>query len=282
MTMLHRNWLYSGVTLSILLGACSIEDVEQEETLILSDEIEDKEDMFVNQSQSIIKNTIDVEKELKNYQATIKITDFISSQTKQVEKVTEGALAYQKEPEVTYTTFSRYGLDQEGNEGKVEESLSVVATDESLFSNHNGQGWEELNSDVELSSLLSLNYSPKAQLSLLQGISEFVSVREYDDLYILSIEANGDDLDDMALHMELFDQSLLGIEDIAQHESTFEVSQLDFMLFINKDSFQLEKSTTVFEFVIHAPDEEYAVRKNVTVTRPSVNNPEGIHYPSVH
>ncbi len=151
-----------------------------------------------------------------------------------------------------------------------------------FFSNHNGQGWEELNSDVELSSLLSLNYSPKAQLSLLQGISEFVSVREYDDLYILSIEANGDDLDDMALHMELFDQSLLGIEDIAQHESTFEVSQLDFMLFINKDSFQLEKSTTVFEFVIHAPDEEYAVRKNVTVTRPSVNNPEGIHYPSVH
>ncbi len=133
MTMLHRNWLYSGVTLSILLGACSIADVEQEETLILSDEIEDKEDMFVNQSQSIIKNTIDVEKELKNYQATIKITDFISSQTKQVEKVTEGALAYQKEPEVTYTTFSRYGLDQEGNEGKVEESLSVVATDESLF-----------------------------------------------------------------------------------------------------------------------------------------------------
>ncbi|AIC95605.1 MULTISPECIES: DUF6612 family protein [Shouchella] len=280
--MLHRNWLYSSVTLSILLGACSITDVEQEETLILSDEIEDKEDLFVNQSQSIIKNTIDVEKELKNYEATIKITDFISSQTKQVEKVTEGALAYQKEPEITYTTFSRYGLDQEGNEEKVEESLSVLATEAAFFSNYNGEGWEESNSDVEFSSLLSLHYSPKAQLSLLQGISEFVSVREYDDLYILSIEANGDDLDDMALHMELFDQSLLGIEDIPQHEGTFEVSQLDFLLFINKDSFQLEKSTTVFEFVIHAPNEEYAIRKNVTVTRPSVNNPEGIQYPSVH
>ncbi|MFB4210401.1 DUF6612 family protein [Shouchella sp. JSM 1781072] len=280
--MLHKNWLYSSVTLSILLGACSLSDIETDEPRQLPDETEKMNHQpSDDQSHALIENAIAAESTLENYSANIKMTDFISFRDEQIQKVTDGTLSYQKEPEVIYSNFARYAMTDAGKIDQVEEALGLLKIDDMLISNHNNDGWEEINETAEVGSILSSDYSPQNQLSLLQGITEFVSVREYDDLYVLTIEATNEELDDMALHMDLFDQSLFGLEEIDLRNSSYQVSQLDFMLFIDKETYLLEKSNTVFEFIIDAPAEEYAVRKDLTVTRSSVNSPEGIQYPSV-
>ncbi|MBM7840445.1 hypothetical protein JOC54_003737 [Alkalihalobacillus xiaoxiensis] len=283
--MKNTSWFYCSVAVSVLLGACSYNsDETSSDTSLLS--LTSEEDESSIQSNTILEKSIKADEQLENYTANLKITDSLSPKDnwddeEQVMKITEGTLAHQEQPEVTYTNLARYPIHSETQAESPEETLSILKDSTDILANVNNNGWEDVE-DISLieETYLSFDLSPSHQLQLLYSISNYVQVSEYDGLYVLSVEASGDELKQMALNMDLIDQSLLRHQDI-ELDDTFQVAQLDYMLFINKETLLLEKTNSIIEFIIQHNNEEYVIRKDLSMTRSNVNNPEGISLPSM-
>lgn len=282
--MKNTSWFYCSVAISVLLGACSYnsDETSSDTPLLLT---ASEEDELIIQSDAILEKSIKADKQLENYTANLKITDSLSpknnwDEEEQVTKMTEGTLAHQKQPEVTYTSLARYPIHSSTQASDPEETLSILINSDAIKINVDNVGWNEI-ADVSTidEDFYLYDLSSSHQLQLLYSISNYVQVSEYDGLYVLSVEASGNELKQMAVDMELIDQSLLRHQDIELDE-TFHVAQLDYMLFINKETFLLEKTNSVIEFIIQNNDEDYVIRKDLSMTRSNVNNPEGISLPT--
>ncbi len=235
-------------------------------------------------SNSILEKSMQADNQLTNYTANLKMTDTLSpvpegEAEEQTVKVTEGTLSYSNEPQVTFTSLARYPLNSE-NEEDPEQTVGIIKESDQYRINKDGTGWNTVEDLSELEDdVFHYDLAPIEQLQLLHSIPDFVSVSQYDDLYVLSVEASGEELRQMALSMNLVDQSILTERDIELDE--FTVAQLDYMLFINKDTFLLEKTNSAFELLLEENDQSWLIRKDISLTRSNVNSKEGIQLPTV-
>ena len=286
--MKNTSWFYSSIAVSALLASCSSNSYQSLESkdVVTSSKDHDvlSEPEALLDSNSILEKSMHADNQLTNYTANLKMTDTLSpvpegEVEEQTIKVTEGTLSYSNEPQVTFTSLARYPLNSE-NEEAPEQTVGIIKESDQYQINRDGTGWNTVEDLSELEDdVFHYDLAPIEQLQLLYSIPDFVSVSQYDDLYVLSVEASGEELRQMALSMNLVDQSILNERDIELDE--FTVAQLDYMLFINKDTFLLEKTNSTFELLLEENDQSWLIRKDISLTRSNVNSQEGIQLPTV-
>ncbi|PAE94778.1 DUF6612 family protein [Shouchella clausii] len=281
--MKRTSYLYGSLVVTALLGACSPNSAPMQESS--ASQQDNQNGNATLNAESIIEEAKNAEEQLNSYTANFKATDTISTtgdepgEEPQIH-VIEGNLAYKASPETFYTALSAKPGQGEKEETELENLATVEVLKEKnrVYTNINDEGWLPIDKGDPSERFVSLELTPMYQLELLQPFSDFVNVSEYDDLYVISVAAGGETLREMAANMDMIERAL-PTESKLEIPDQYQLSQLDYMLFIDKNSFLLEKTNTVFEVVLE--DNDTVIRTDISLTRTSVNDNGHIDIPSI-
>ncbi|WP_263705833.1 DUF6612 family protein [Shouchella tritolerans] len=280
--MKHTSYLYCSLVVTALLGACSPNSAPVQES---SAPQQDNHNDSKLDAESIIEEAKNAEEQINSYTANFKATDTISTTEDEPDKepqihVIEGNIAYNASPETFYTALSAKPGQGEKEETELEDlaTVEVLKEKDRLYTNVNDEGWLPIDKGDPSERFVSLELTPIYQLELMQPFSDFVNVSEYDDLYVISVAAGGDTLREMASNMDMIERAL-PTENKLEIPDQYQLSQLDYMLFIDKNSFLLEKTNTVFEVVVE--DNGTVIRTDMSLTRTSVNDSGHMDIPSI-
>ncbi len=280
--MKHTSYLYCSLVVTALLGACSPNSAPVQES---SAPQQDNHNDSKLDAESIIEEAKNAEEQINSYTANFKATDTISTTEDEPDEepqihVIEGNIAYNASPETFYTALSAKPGQGEKEETELEDLATVEVLKEKnrLYTNVNDEGWLPIDKGDPSERFVSLELTPIYQLELMQPFSDFVNVSEYDDLYVISVAAGGETLREMASNMDMIERAL-PTENKLEIPDQYQLSQLDYMLFIDKNSFLLEKTNTVFEVVVE--DNGTVIRTDMSLTRTSVNDSGHMDIPSI-
>lgn len=130
----------------------------------------------------------------------------------------------------------------------------------------------------DLLALQEMQMQPEEQLEILKSYSENLTMTEDGDHYVITVEGSDQTIDQMADQLNMMFGENLG-EGFGELTSMMDITQLDYTLHINKETFYQEAIDMMMEFSMEAEGEKISMIQHSTGTFSNFNEIESIEVP---
>ncbi|WP_059103361.1 DUF6612 family protein [Shouchella shacheensis] len=285
--MKKTSWLFFGLASVFILAACTSSSSENLDELHSPHSVDEVESADLNSENlsaaDVIQQSLEVDEKITSFSAKVQMKEFAFDQRgdpiyddSYSNREVEGRLSYQENPSMLSTNFVTTPL---GSDTIQEEHVGYL-TEDGFYSYTEEDGWTV--SDPALTSASKhanpLGLTPDQQLSLLLSAKDYLTLGEEEDIYTISIEANSEDLKKIAKHLEMLGIKLFDI--VGGNTDEYSVAQLDYMLFINKETFLLEGTNSAIEVDVNQEDDDpVTLRQELSLVMTDYNHETSIQLP---
>ncbi|MDV2886263.1 DUF6612 family protein [Alkalihalophilus pseudofirmus] len=130
----------------------------------------------------------------------------------------------------------------------------------------------------DLLALQEMQMQPEEQLEILKSYADNLSMVEEEDHYVITVEGGDQSIEQMADQLNMmFGDSLA--DGLGELTSMMDITQLDYTLHINKETFYQEAIDMMMEFSMEAEGEKISMIQHSTGTFSNFNEIESIEVP---
>lgn len=144
-----------------------------------------------------------------------------------------------------------------------------------------GAEWFMIDMSDDLSMAEEMQVDTQEQLAMMQDLSEHITLEEDEDFYVLHVEGANEDLNELVLSFMEMGQDDMGLseEELAETMEQFELENMAYTIYVNKETFYQEKMEMSYDVIIEEDGTTINMTGNAEGTYSLFNEIEEIEIP---